>query len=124
MRCEISTIHININLACRKRKLVTVDGGTLVPYDHLVLCTGQQYQVPAPSGVDIDSGITNDKLQVDPGRRYAGDQPRNVFTINDAYDAAVTLYWVENNLVKKDRSKLEPIFHVDLLFFFNTCTFV
>ena len=34
-----------------------------------------------------------------PDRRFKGVPPKNVFTINDSYDAAVALYWIENNLL-------------------------
>ena len=29
--------------------------------------------------------------------RYSGTDMRNVFVVNDEYDAAVCLYWLENN---------------------------
>ncbi len=42
-----------------------------------------------------------DLLQVpnSPDRRFKGVPPKNVFTVNDSYDAAVALHWVENNLL-------------------------
>jgi type IV secretory pathway VirB4 component len=33
-------------------------------------------------------------------RRYLKNTPKNLFLINDAYDAAVALYWIENYLLK------------------------
>lgn len=84
----------------RKKKIVKVTDNTQVPYDHLILCTGEQYQIPAPTGADVENGATNAKLPNSPDRRYMGAKPKNLFTINDAYDAAVALYWIENNLIK------------------------
>uniref|UniRef100_A0A3Q3WX85 CFAP61 dimerisation domain-containing protein n=1 Tax=Mola mola TaxID=94237 RepID=A0A3Q3WX85_MOLML len=63
----------------RKSKHVCVCDGRRVPYDHLVLCTGLQYQVPRPSGVDPSQPV--------PGRRrYAGPVPSNLFTLNEPWD--------------------------------------
>ncbi len=36
---------------------------TVVPYDHLIITTGTQYQVPAPTEVDVEQNITNDEVQ-------------------------------------------------------------
>lgn len=74
----------------------------VVPYDHLVLCLGQQYQVPAPTQADFSVNVTNSNLPHPPDRLYTGPIPNNVFLVNDAYDAAVVLHWVENNLMKTE----------------------
>ncbi|XP_078590142.1 cilia- and flagella-associated protein 61-like isoform X1 [Branchiostoma floridae x Branchiostoma japonicum] len=77
----------------RQTKHVIVAGGTKVPYDHLVLCTGQQYQVPAPTGADItQEEMTNATLPNSPHRRFLGEGPRNVLTVNDGHDAASVLH--------------------------------
>ena len=31
--------------------------------------------------------------------RYQGERMKNVFVVNDQYDAAVALYWLENNVL-------------------------
>ncbi|XP_019642271.1 PREDICTED: cilia- and flagella-associated protein 61-like [Branchiostoma belcheri] len=77
----------------RQTKHVIVAGGTKVPYDHLVLCTGQQYQVPAPTEADINQEeMTNATLPNNPHRRFLGEGPRNVMTVNDSHDAASMLH--------------------------------
>ena len=83
----------------RKKKHVVVNYNTLVPYDHLVLCTGTQYQVPAPTGADISKLVTNNEVPNSPDLRLTDVPPKNAFVINDTYDSAVALYWTENNLL-------------------------
>jgi hypothetical protein len=88
----------------RRKKYVVVNGSFLVPYDHLVLCTGTQYQLPEPTGLDIRQGATNNNLPTPylPQPRFEGRPPVNAFTVNDSYDAAVVLYWIENNVLDKE----------------------
>ncbi|KAK2147282.1 hypothetical protein LSH36_561g01009 [Paralvinella palmiformis] len=86
----------------RKKKHVMVNYDTVVPYDHLVIATGVQYQVPAPTGADVNQLMTSSEIEFSPDRRFDGVPPKNVFIINDTYEAAVVLYWVEHNLLKSD----------------------
>jgi len=78
-----------------------VNGSFVVPYDHLVLCTGAQYQVPKPTGLDINAGATNSDLEHPecPQPELLDSAPKNVFTVNDAYEAAVVLYWLQSNVL-------------------------
>ncbi|KAL3874225.1 hypothetical protein ACJMK2_037270 [Sinanodonta woodiana] len=99
LRTWVNIVYGKMTVIDRKKKVVIVNNDTVVPYDHLVICTGQQYQIPAPTDVDVNSGVTSDDLPNNPDRRYYGVKPKNLFTINDEYDAAVALYWIENTLV-------------------------
>ena len=84
---------------CRNKKHVVVNNKTLVPYDHLILCTGIQYMVPMPTGADISKLVTSAEVPNSPDQSFSGVPPKNSFTVNDAYDAAVALYWAEHNLL-------------------------
>ncbi len=95
----MSSMCPRYNSHSRKKKLVQVNGTTIVPYDHLILTTGAQYQVPAPTDADIAKPHTNSEVPNSPDRRYDAEPPRNMLLVNDDYDAAVALYWVENNLL-------------------------
>lgn len=76
----------------RKKKHVVVNSNYIVPYDHLILATGLQHQVPAP--------LTSRKAN----NRFTQNPAKNLFLVNDQYDAAVFLYWVETHLLNKDYS--------------------
>jgi len=82
---------------------VIVNGRYVVPYDYLILCNGTQYQVPQPTGLDISTGATNNDLEdpENPQPELPVDcmPPKNVFVVNDAYEAAVFLYWLESNVL-------------------------
>lgn len=100
LQASVNVVYGKMTSIDRKKKLVKVSGDTFVPYDHLILCTGEQYQVPMPTGADVQAGITNGNLPNSPDRRFVGVRPKNLYTVNDAYEAAVALYWIENSIVK------------------------
>ena len=89
-------------IVCRKKKHVIVNNNSIVPYDHLILATGLQYQVPMPTGTDISTGMTTAETETSPDRRFVGTPPKNVFIVNDAFDAGIALNWVENNVVQAE----------------------
>ncbi|KAI4792547.1 hypothetical protein KUCAC02_033309, partial [Chaenocephalus aceratus] len=70
----------------RKSKHVLVSGGVTVPYDHLVLCTGLQYQAPRPA----EGNQPDSNLQL----------PSNLFTLNDLHDCMAARRWLSANFVE------------------------
>ncbi|KAI1240310.1 hypothetical protein IHE44_0008726, partial [Lamprotornis superbus] len=80
----------------RRAKHVVVSKEKPVPYDYLVLCTGQSYQsflqALAPAGADV-SEVTGQWPQ-----RYTGRVPPNHFTLNDSQDCLEAARWLEENL--------------------------
>ena len=94
-----------VRFVYRKKKQVTVNGTMIVPYDHLVLSTGQQYQVPAPTEADISQKVSTEDVVHDPERPYRGVVPQNLYLVNDSFDAAVALYKADTE-VKPDSRNL------------------
>ena len=51
-----------ILLQFRKKKHVVVNMNTVVPYDHLIIATGNQYQLPAPTEADVSRLATSSEV--------------------------------------------------------------
>ncbi|XP_039572960.1 cilia- and flagella-associated protein 61 [Passer montanus] len=77
----------------RSAKYVVVSKEKKVPYDYLVLCTGQSYQALAPMEAHI-SEVTSHWPQ-----RYTEKVPSNHFTLNDTQDCLEATLWLEENLI-------------------------
>ncbi|NXN88874.1 CFA61 protein, partial [Bombycilla garrulus] len=77
----------------RSAKYVVVSKEQKVPYDYLVLCTGQSYQALAPTGADTG------EIPSSWPQRYPDKVPSNLFTLNDAQDCLEAAHWLEENLV-------------------------
>jgi len=110
LSCVKSTVATNRArmIYDRRKKHVVVNGKYIVPYDHLILCLGIQYQVPEPTGLDVDTGATNSDLENadQPQPQLLDPVPKNVFVMNDAYEAAVFLYWLEINALNAGSMRL------------------
>uniref|UniRef100_A0A8C0LTH8 Cilia and flagella associated protein 61 n=1 Tax=Canis lupus dingo TaxID=286419 RepID=A0A8C0LTH8_CANLU len=83
----------------RAAKHVVVSKEEIVLYDHLILCTGQQYQVPCPTGADINQHPTNREIPNSGKQRYTDKVPRNHFTLNDEEDCCKALSWIRSNSI-------------------------
>uniref|UniRef100_A0A7M4EV36 Cilia and flagella associated protein 61 n=1 Tax=Crocodylus porosus TaxID=8502 RepID=A0A7M4EV36_CROPO len=83
----------------RAAKHVVVSKGKKVPYDHLVLCTGQQYQVPCPTGADITKLLTNREVTKSYKQRYTGKVPTNLFILHDDQDCLKAAQWLKENFI-------------------------
>ncbi|XP_006860809.1 PREDICTED: uncharacterized protein C20orf26 homolog [Chrysochloris asiatica] len=83
----------------RVAKHVMVSQEEIVLYDHLILCTGQQYQVPCPTGADISQHLTNREIPNNGKQRYTDIVPCNHFTLNDEEDCSKALAWIKNNSI-------------------------
>uniref|UniRef100_A0A8C6ZJ35 Cilia and flagella associated protein 61 n=1 Tax=Nothoprocta perdicaria TaxID=30464 RepID=A0A8C6ZJ35_NOTPE len=86
----------------RAAKYVVVSKGKKVPYDHLVLCTGQQYQVPCPTGAAISKLPTNHEVEEKHQQRCPGEAPSNVFILRDDQDCLEAMHWLQENTVNSE----------------------
>ena len=83
----------------RTNKFIKVSGGTFVPYDYLILCTGQQFQIPVPTGADISTLVTTSEVAIPKVPRYTGPLPSAVFTITTERDCEKALSYIRGDLL-------------------------
>ncbi|XP_042731215.1 LOW QUALITY PROTEIN: cilia- and flagella-associated protein 61 [Lagopus leucura] len=86
----------------RSAKYVVVSKERKVPYDYLVLCTGQNYQVLSPTGADISKLATNREVISKCPQRYTGKIPSNHFTLNDDQDCLKAKEWLKENFINSE----------------------
>ncbi|XP_078714752.1 cilia- and flagella-associated protein 61 isoform X1 [Lampetra fluviatilis] len=98
LHSRVSVVVGKVTAINRSAKHV-VTGGGHVSYDHLILCTGQQYEVPCPTEADLSKLLTNAEVPNSPDRRYSGPVPANLFTLNDQDDCQHALEWLRRNFL-------------------------
>ncbi|XP_017312261.1 cilia- and flagella-associated protein 61 isoform X2 [Ictalurus punctatus] len=86
----------------RKMTRVQVNGDHYIPYDQLILCTGQQYQMLCPTGIDISTWSLTSSVPEQRIRRYTGHIPSNLFTLNDQQDCTQAYHWLMENFVLQE----------------------
>ena len=77
--------------------MIATLGGHLVPYDYLVLCCGEQFQIAIPSGADVNTLVTTAEVPRSRDQVYKGSVPANVFTVNSHQDVLDILHWIETS---------------------------
>ena len=83
----------------RTNKVVKVSEGAFIPYDYLILFTGQQFQVPVPTGADISTLVTTSEVTIPQVSRYTGPLPSSVFTVNTEKDCENVLSFIRGEFL-------------------------
>ncbi|XP_066929118.1 cilia- and flagella-associated protein 61-like [Clytia hemisphaerica] len=87
----------------RKEKTLIINDNEIVPYDQLLLCTGQQYKLTVPTGADVEELVTtSEALQTKLPSVHTGFTPKNVFTLNSQDDCVELKEWIENSFDTDD----------------------
>ncbi|KAM8945471.1 cilia- and flagella-associated protein 61 [Pelodytes ibericus] len=102
LRSWVNVVVGNMTGIDRAAKFVNVCNDRKVPYDHLILCTGQQYQVPCPTEADVSKLLTNREVEDCSKKRYTGKIPSNLFTIQDSEDCLKATSWLKDNAISSE----------------------
>ena len=109
------------------KKELTINGKYRIPYDHLMLCTGSQYQVPASLREqkqaqlqENESGCAKEKSFREGFKPKIAkyEKPDNVLLLNDDYDVASCLHIIET-LVTKNQTSISLRFSIITATFLN-----
>ncbi|KAK3713004.1 hypothetical protein QZH41_014115 [Actinostola sp. cb2023] len=102
LRTWINVVKGKMTRIDRTNKIVWVTDGHKVPYDYLVICTGQQFQIPVPTGADISTLVTTSEVDKPSATVYQDPLPGNVFTLNSLDDAAQTINWIKEQFLPSE----------------------
>ena len=110
LRSYVNVVCAKLISLNRPMKLAILDDETVGRYDHLLLCTGNQFQIIAPMQANVISPLNKKAVPSKSDRILFGNlrsrdlfcfksihiepAPPNVLTINDEFDAAMALKWL------------------------------
>ncbi|XP_060772152.1 cilia- and flagella-associated protein 61 isoform X2 [Neoarius graeffei] len=101
LRSWISVVKGKMTAIDRKMTRIQVNKDHHIPYDYLILCTGQQYQMLCPTGVDVSTWSPTSSVPEQHIRRYTGHIPSNLFTLNDQQDCTRAYHWLMENFAQQ-----------------------
>ena len=120
LRSWVNVVIGKMTAIDRRRKHICINGQTILPYDHLILCTGEQYYFIAPLQLRIYNPYSRQEIKPHSSRPlfgkfnfkmpqslllllfkfssvYIDAPPSNMFVINNEYEAEHLLIYIENN---------------------------
>ncbi|CAB3977510.1 Cilia- and flagella-associated 61, partial [Paramuricea clavata] len=97
LKTWINVVEDKMVAVDRADKIISTLTGHQVPYDYLVLCCGEQFQIAVPSGADVNTLVTTAEVPRSRDQVHKGKLPSNVFTINSHQDVQDTLHWIETS---------------------------
>ncbi|XP_076819152.1 cilia- and flagella-associated protein 61-like isoform X1 [Clavelina lepadiformis] len=106
LRSWVNVVQGIMTAIDRSKKQVVMSDGARVSYDHLILCTGQQYQIPAPTGADVENSATNHDLSKSAVNRPLDinlPAPENVMALNDDWNLVRLRQWGTKMSAKMDK---------------------
>jgi NADH dehydrogenase FAD-containing subunit len=79
LRSWVNVIIGKMTWIDRRRKHIVINGQTVLPYDHLILCTGEQYYNIAPHNARVYNSYTKQEVKPFSGRPLFGI--KNIFSL-------------------------------------------
>lgn len=97
----------------RRQKNIYINEHTVLPYDHLILCTGEQYYPVAPLQARVYNSYSRQEVKPHISRPFFGIPPLNMFVINNEYESeSVLAYIAKNKLIESNENII--IYGMDL----------
>lgn len=112
LRSWINVIIGKMTSIDRRRKHIFINGKTVLPYDHLILCTGEQYYHLAPLQAKVFNPFTKQEVKSHFTRPLFDAPPPNMFAINSEHEAEHFLMFAEKNKIDSMKGFLFFIFFV------------
>ncbi|KAF7690455.1 hypothetical protein HF521_012259 [Silurus meridionalis] len=101
LRSWVNVVMGKMTAIDRRAKRVQVNGHHYIHYDQLILCTGQQYEMVCPTGVEISTWSSTSSVPEQHVFRYTSHIPSNLFTLNGQQECTQAYYWLTENFVKQ-----------------------
>ena len=79
LRSWINSVTGKMTSINRRKKYIVIDNGNILPYDHLILCTGTQYYQIAPMKAKVYNAHTKKDIRPSLTRPLLGMQTINQY---------------------------------------------
>lgn len=97
LRTWVNIIYGKMTSIDRRKKQVIINNQKVLPYDHLILCTGEQYYHIAPMKNKVYNAYAKQEVKPYLGRPLFDQPPPNMFVVNGESDAENLLAYMEKN---------------------------
>ena len=87
LRSWVNVIHGQMTSIDRRKKHIVINARTVLPYDHLILCAGEQYYPVAPLRARVYNAYSKQEVKPHVSRPLFDTPPANMFVINTEQDA-------------------------------------
>ncbi|CAF0802788.1 unnamed protein product [Brachionus calyciflorus] len=113
LRSWVNIITGKMTWIDRRRKHIVINGHTQLPYDHLILCTGEQYYHLAPLDLKVYNPYTKQDIKSSPSRPLFDEPPENMFVLNSEVEAENVLQFMEKYKIEQMKESV-VVYGLDL----------
>ena len=82
LRSWINVVEGKLTMIDRRKKTISINGRNVLPYDHLILCMGEQYYHVAPFQAKVYNPYSRQEVKPHLGRQLYGGFCLRILILN------------------------------------------